>query len=189
MPMNPDTTMTPFPIPLTRPCAAVTIRTRPQLELLLENIATLQRERADLFAAQERELAAVRHRYRAQLTEIEEMLRLETSWAETWAQTHPEALAADRQLTGPHATLGFRAAPPRIDRASRRWTWTRIATTLAGLAWGPRYLRVPAPEVDKDAIAADLGKLSITELRAAGIVTHGETFFIGPHATAWQEAA
>jgi hypothetical protein len=134
--MNPESAvpaMTPFP-------AAPTVRTRQHLDVLLENIATLQRERADLFAAQERELAAVRQRYRAPLTELEDMLRLETSWAETWAQAHPEALAADRVLVNPYATLGFRATPPQIQRASRRWTWTRIAATLAGLAWGKRYV-------------------------------------------------
>ena len=187
--------MTPFSLAPVAAAPAVTVRTRQQLDVLLENIATLQREQADLFAAQEQELAAVRHRYRAPLTEVETLLRLETSWAETWAQAHPEALAArtagDRELVAIHATLGFRTGPPRIDRASRRWNWSRIATTLAGLAWGRRYLRIPAPEVDKDALTADLGKLSISDLRAAGmIVTHGETFFIEPHSSdALQEAA
>jgi len=186
--------MTPFFIAPAAPTVAV--RTRQQLDVLLENIATLQRERASLLAAQEREIAAVRQRYRAPLTEVETFLHAETSWAETWAQAHPEALAghqdalAGRRLIAEHATLGYRAGPPRIDRASRRWTWTRIATTLAGLGWGRRYLRIPTPEVDKDALAADLEKLSLTDLRAAGmIVTQGETFFIEPHAHTWQATA
>jgi len=188
--MNPETAvtaMTPF---FNAPAApTVAVRTRQQLDVLLENIATLQRERARLLATQEKEIAAVRQRHRAALTEVETFLRAETSWAETWAQAHPEALAG-RKLVSSHATLGYRAGPPHIDRASRRWTWTRIATTLAGLAWGQRYLRLPAPEVDKEALAADLGKLSLTDLRNAGmIVTQGETFFIEPHPTAWQEAA
>jgi len=134
---------------------------------------------------------------------MEHYLDLETSWAEAWARGNPGAFAADRSLACAHATIGFRAAPPRIERASRRWTWSRIAQTLAGLAWGGRYLRVPAPEVDKEALLADLAGLSPLELRNAGIkIVQGERFFITPHPhpgaettsapvaePAWREAA
>ena len=177
------------------------ISTRAQLEALLENIAELRREREAAFAAQEAELAAVRQRHRAQLTELQNLLALETSWAEAWARAHPEAFKVDGSLACAYATIGFRTLPTRIERASRRWTWSRIALTLAGLAWGRRYLRVPAPEVDREAILADLAKLSPVELRNAGIkIIQGERFFIttqtrpetasAPGAEpAWQEAA
>ena len=189
--------MTPFP----QPPAVPKIQTRQQLDAVLENIAHLQRERDELCRAQENEIAAVRQRYRAQLAEMDHYLDLETSWAETWAIAHPDAFAADRSLACAHATLGFRATPPRLERASRRWTWSRIALTLAGLAWGKRYLCTPAPEVDKEALVADLAHLSPVELRNAGLrVVQGEHFFITPHSTpetisnptpepAWQEAA
>src|SRR5271154_2492402 len=127
------------------PAATPAIQTRQQLDAVLENIAHLQRERDDLRRAQENEIAAVRQRYRAPLAELEHYLDLETSWAESWARGNPEAFAADRSLACAHATLGFRATPPRIERASRRWTWSRIALTLAGVAWGGRSLRVPPP--------------------------------------------
>jgi hypothetical protein len=91
------------------------------------------------------------------------------------------------------ATIGFRATEPRIERASRRWNWTRIAATLAGLEWGRRYLRVPPAEVDKDALVADLANLSPLELRNVGLkVVQGERFFIASLVAAestWQEAA
>jgi phage host-nuclease inhibitor protein Gam len=190
MPLNPETaplSMTPLSSPVP------TIQTRAQLEMLLENMASLQRERDDLFRAQEQEIAAVRQHYRAALTEMDTFLHLETSWAEAWARAHPEALAADRSLACAHATIGFCAESPRLERASRRWTWTRIAVTLAGLAWGKRYLRIPAPEVDKDALLADLDLLSTEDLRSAGLrVVQGERFFVTtPEKSelAWQEAA
>jgi len=193
--------MTPLPQP--SPAAAPAIQTRQQLDAVLENIARLQCERDELYLAQEKEIAAVRQRHRAPLAEMDHYLDLETSWAESWARTHPEALAADRSLTCAHATIGFQAMPPRIERASRRWTWSRIALTLAGLAWGRRYLRIPAPEVDKEALLADLADLSPIELRNAGIdIVQGDRFFITPHSSpntetssipslepAWQEAA
>ena len=181
--------------------AAPAIQTRQHLDAVLENIAHLQHERDELHRAQENEIAAVRQRYRAPLAEMEDYLVLETSWAESWARAHPDALAADRSLACAHATIGFHAMPPRIERASRRWTWSRIALTLAGLAWGRRYLRVPAPEVDKEALLADLADLSPLELRNAGIkIVQGERFFITSHSNAettspsglepaWQEAA
>lgn len=177
--------------------AAPAIRTRQQLDAVLENIVRLRRERDELYQALDRDLAAVRQNYRAPLAEMDHYLDLETSWAETWARENPGAFAADRSLACAHATIGFTAMPPRIERASRRWTWSRIAQTLAGLAWGKRYLRVPAPEVDKEALVADLAGLSPLELRNAGIkIVQGERFFITPHPgaetsadPAWQEAA
>jgi phage host-nuclease inhibitor protein Gam len=190
-------TLTPFAPPVPAAVDVPKIRTRQQLDVLLENIADLQRERDDLMRAQENEIAAVRQRYRAPLAEIEDYLQLETGWAEAWARENSAALGSDRTLTSPHATLGFRGEPPRIERASRRWNWTRIALTLAGLPWGKRYLRIPSPEVDKDALLADLPRLSPVELRSAGIrVVEGEQFFLTTHggseitaAREYQEAA
>jgi phage host-nuclease inhibitor protein Gam len=176
--------MSPFPFPSTAvagttPATAPTIKTRQQLETVLENIAALRREHDDLRRAQENDLAAVRQKYRAALDEVETFLDLETRWVETWARAHPEALATDRTLACTHGTLAFRAAPPSLERASRRWTWTRIAHTLAGLTWGPRYLRLPPPEVDKDLLLADLPRLDVADLRAAGIrIEQGERFHI-----------
>jgi phage host-nuclease inhibitor protein Gam len=166
--------MTPLP-------AAPAIASRAQLEALLENIAELQREREAAWRAQEEELAAVRARYRAQLTELQHLLQVETGWAEAWARKHRAELGAGGVLASAHATLGFRAGAPRIERASRRWTWSRIAAALAERPWGARYLRVPEPVVDTEAMAADLGRLSREELRAAGIaVVEGEHFFLEP---------
>jgi phage host-nuclease inhibitor protein Gam len=184
--------MTPLPSP-TAAAAAPSIQTRQQLDAVLENVAHLQGERDALCQALENEIAGVRQKFRAPLAEMDHYLDLETSWAESWANAHPEALGPDRSLASAHATIGFRSTSPRIERASRRWTWSRIALTLAGLDWGRPYLRIPAPEVNKEALLADLGNLSPVELRHAGLkIVQGERFFIMPHGsteTAWQEAA
>jgi phage host-nuclease inhibitor protein Gam len=177
------------------------IRTRRDLDALLENIAQLHRVRDDLRREQENEIAGVRQRYRASFAELENFLALETGWAEAWARAHRHDFTADGTLVGAQTTIGFRAEPPRVERASRRWTWSRIAATLGELDWGRRYLRTPAPEVDQAALTADLGKLSHDDLRAAGmIVVQGDSFYITPPiresetATAmiepdWQKAA
>jgi hypothetical protein len=168
------------------------ISSRAQLEALLENIADLRREREAAFAAQEAELAAVRQRHRAQLTELQNLLALETSWAEAWARGHRGELGAEGVLAFANVALGFRASGPRVERASRRWTWSRIAAALAGSPWGAGYLRTPEPVVDAEAIAADLGKLSREELRAMGMeVVKGEQFFLEVRGAEelWRKAA
>ena len=169
------------------------VSSRAQLEALLENIAELQRERESAFAAQEAELALVRSRHRAQLNALQDLLAQELSWAEAWARRNRAELGAAGALCCEHATLGFRAEAPRIERASRRWTWSRITAALAASSWGARYLKVPEPVVDAEAIAADLGKLSREELRAMGMeVVEGERFFLevrGDAAAELREAA
>lgn len=202
MPFNPEGRMTPES---TSPAPAPiqpAIQTREQLETVLENIVHLQQERGEMWHTLERELTAVRQKYQPPLAEMDRYLAAELSWVEAWTLAHPELLGSGRALDCAHATIGYRALPPRIERASRRWTWTRIALTLADLPWGRRYLRQPEREVDKDALLADLAELSPHELRAAGIkVLQGERFFLtpkspggnagaGPSAeTAWPEAA
>ena len=64
------------------------IRTRAQLDMLLENISELHREREAAWQAQEADIAAVRQRHRAHLTELQNLLALETSWAEAWARAN-----------------------------------------------------------------------------------------------------
>ena len=169
------------------------IQSRQQLEAVVENIVQLQRERDELHRAQENKIAAIRHRYRASLAEIENYLDLETGWAEIWAAGNRDTFNHSHGLHCDHAILSFHAEPLRLERASRRWTWTRIAAALSGLSWGGRYLRTPPPDVDKEALIADLANLSQVELRNAGmLVIQGERFVITPHPpneNAWREAA
>ena len=173
------------------PPAAPVIQTRPQLETLLENITQLQRERDELHQQLEDEIAAVRRKHRPQLDEMESFLDKERTWAESWARANPGQFGPDRSLACAAATIGFEPAPVRIERASRRWTWSRIAHTLVELPWGKRYLRLPPPEVDKDALLADLATLSPDDLRAAGMrIIQADRFFIEPYAAEpLQEAA
>ena len=186
---------------LTQPVPPPTpaIQTFQQLDTVVENIVQLQLQRADLECAQEMEIAAIRQKYRPPLAELERFLTLETAWAETWARANPGAFGEKRSLECTHAMIGFHVTPPRVERASRKWTWTAIASKLAQAGWGRRYLRVPAPEVNKEALLSDRAQLSDADLRLAGIkIVRQERFLITPHGSAetaagsepaWQEAA
>jgi len=175
------------------------IQNRRQLDAVIENIVQLQLRRNELENAREKEIADVRQKYHAPLAEVERYLLLETSWAETWARNNPGAFDKTRALARPYATIGFHTPPPRVERAGRRWTWAAIVVKLGETDWGRRYLRVPAPEVNKDAILADRTRLPAEELRLAGIkIVHQERFFITPlggngsvngERPDWQEAA
>lgn len=189
--------MNPIPHPSRPP--ATSIQTRQQLDVVVENIVQLQLDRAELERALEREIAAIRQKFRPPLAELERYLSVETSWAENWARENPGVFDEGRSLSCTHATIGFRVTPPRIEKASRKWTWSAIALKLADLGWGKRYLLVPAPEVNKEALLADRVDLSPAELRQAGLrIAQEERFFIAPHRgtestsqleTDWQEAA
>ena len=175
------------------------IQNRRQLDAVIENIVQLQLRRNELENAREKEITDVRQKYHAPLAEVERYLLLETSWAETWARNNPGAFDKTRSLACPHATIGFHTPPPRVERAGRRWTWSAIVVKLGETDWGQRYLRVPAPEVNKEAILSDRARLPAEELRLAGIkIIQQERFCITPHGAAenlpaepsdWQEAA
>ena len=166
------------------------IQNRRQLEAAVENILQLQLRRTELFAAHDREIAAVREKYRPLLDEVERYLLLETAWVETWARNNPAALDHRRSLACAGATIGFRAPALRVERASRRWTWTAIVLKLGETAWGRRYLRVPAPEVNKDAILADRAKFTPDELRQLGLkIVDQDRFYVTPHGAGAEESA
>ena len=184
-------------IPHPRAATPPSIQSRHELDAVVENIVQLQLNRAELEREQDQEIAGVRQKFRAPLAEIERYLTLETSWAETWARSHPEAFRDRQSLALTHAAIGFRVSPHRVDRASRKWTWGAIAQKLGELGWGRRYLRQPALEVNKEALLADRAELSPAELRQVGLkIVQEERFFIAPHREAeaagaqdWQEAA
>ena len=178
--------------------AAPTIQNRHQLDAVIENIVQLQLNRAELEGSQEQEITAIRQKYRPSLAELERYLTLETTWAETWARQNPGAFNEKRSMACTHATIGFRVTPPRVDRASRKWPWSAIALKLAEVSWGRRYLSIPAPEVNKEAVLSDRAELAAPELRLVGLkIVQEERFFITPHrgaestdtASDWQEAA
>jgi phage host-nuclease inhibitor protein Gam len=183
--------------PLSPPGAQPAITSRHELDAVVENIVQLQLNRAELEREQEQEIAGIRQKFRAPLAEIERYLTLETTWVETWARNHPETFRDRQSLPLTHAVIGFRTTPCRVDRASRKWTWGAIAQKLGELAWGRRYLRQPALEVNKEALLADRSELSAAELKTAGLkIVQEERFFIAPHretdaagAGDWQEAA
>jgi phage host-nuclease inhibitor protein Gam len=185
--------ITPLPVPAAQPA----ITSRHELDAVVENIVQLQLNRSEIERGQEQEIAAVRQKFRAPLAEIERYLTLESSWVEAWAHRHPETFRDRSSLPLTHATIGFRTTPCRVDRASRKWTWGAIAQKLGEMAWGRRYLRQPALEVNKEALLADRADLSPAELRQVGLkIVQEERFYIAPHRETdaaagddWQEAA
>jgi phage host-nuclease inhibitor protein Gam len=183
-------------IPHPRSAATPTIQSRHELDAVVENIVQLQLNRAEIERDQEQEIAGIRQKYRAPLAELERYLTLETTWVETWARGNSSSFIGRQSLSLTHAVIGFRVSPHRVDRASRKWTWTEIALKLGELSWGRRYLRQPALEVNKEALLGDRAELSPAELKQAGLkIVQEERFYIAPHRESeseepeWQEAA
>ena len=173
------------PIPHPSQPVPPSIETRQQLDSVVENIVQLQLSRTELESEQDREIVAIRQRYRAPLAELDRYLLLETTWVETWANAHPDAFSDRRTLPCTHAIIGFRTSPPRVERLSRKWSWSDIAVKLAEAAWGRRYLRHPAPEVNKEAVLSDRLELDPGELKKVGLkILQDDRFFIHPHQSA-----
>ena len=157
------------------------IENHQQLDAVVENIVQLQLNRAEIESEQEREILATRQKFRGPLAEVDRYLLLETSWVQTWAEAHPEAFEEKRTLACTHAVLGYRTGPPRVDRLSRKWSWSDIASKLGEMAWGRRYLRHPAPEVNKAALLSDRHDLSVAELKKVGLkIVQTDRFYIQP---------
>lgn len=194
--MNPDS----FSPRLPRPDSNVTlspIRTRQDLDAIVENIVLMQIEQTELEQARDTELAAVREKYHAPLIELDRFLGQEIAWVEAWARENVNLQNQERYLDCGQVRFGFRSLPPRVERASRKWTWAAAAAKLAETPGGDSYLRIPSAEVDKDAILADRGKFSAEEWRQLGIrIVEGDRFFVELHGEAqtppvaeWSEAA
>lgn len=176
------------------PPAAPVVQNRRQLEVVVENIVQMQRERASLEDAQDLEIAAIRQKYHTPLEELNRFLLWETTWVETWARQNPDAFSDQGTLHCAQAILRFRLSPPRVARASRKWTWTAIALKLGEVAWGKRYLRIPPLEVNRTALLADQAHFTPDELRLVGVkIVQDEHFVITPHGQDetidWREAA
>ncbi len=103
-------------LPYSHQPTAPKIRSRHELDAVVENIVQLQLDRAEIEREQAQEIAAIRQKYRVPLAEIERYLTLETTWAETWARENPDAFGDRRSLECTHAVIGFRVAPPRVER-------------------------------------------------------------------------
>jgi len=145
------------------------------VEKVAHNVIALEQ----LSARQDKELDAVRDKYRERIEALEAEIRQDSAVLESWARANPaEFPAGKRCIEFPHGTLGFRLGNWAVKFA-RGLKVGDVVAKLTATRWGSAY--APAvPQLDKDAILRDREELA-AKLHDVGIELRQEDrFYIEP---------
>ena len=78
------------------------------------------------------------------------------------------------------AVLGFRTTPYRVDKQRKSDTWENIVLRLQTV-FDEKFVRTPAPVVDKEALLTARPSLTEEQLRLVGVkFERDENFYIEP---------
>ncbi|MDB6020491.1 MAG: Mu Gam family protein [Pedosphaera sp.] len=161
-----------------------TVKTRPEMEILVREIARLKLNEKLLVAGMDAEIQAVRDNYEGRLGTLAQVLAEKTEAARGWAAAHPAEFGQRRSIEFIHGVIGFRTNPPKL-KTVLKFKWDGVLEALRAARWGAAYIRVKE-EINKEQIIADVGAqiLSAAELRKAGAqVVQEESFFVEPRLT------
>ena len=161
------------------PARPAEIRTRAQLEALLETMAGLKLEEARLAACLDDALRAARAEFEPGLTRLREDLELRTASAAVWAEAQTEAFAGARSLALAHGTLGWRAGHPAL-KLLPEVTWDDALARAKAQAGARPYVRV-REELNKQRLLADRVALGADGLERLGLqILQEQSFFVEP---------
>jgi phage host-nuclease inhibitor protein Gam len=162
---------------------SVALASREAMESTVADIVRLKLQHARLTAAMEEEIAAVRKRHQEAVVEICRDLESKEASVRVYCEKHRAELFRHRKsLDLLLAEVGFECTPHRVEKRAGRSSWPAIARRLLGLDWAAeKYVRAPAPEVDKQALLRDRHTLTPERLAEAGLkFAQDENFFIRP---------
>ena len=155
------------------------VRSREELESLVDEIACLKLEEARLAAGLDAELRAVQEKQAPRLTGLRQTLEAKMAAARLWAEAHRAEFGRLRSLEMRSGVLGWRSGPPALKLAPA-WSWGLVLDKLKTLAEMRDYIRV-REEVNKQRLLADRLALGPAALRRVGVaVAQEENFFVEP---------
>jgi phage host-nuclease inhibitor protein Gam len=102
-----------------------------------------------------------------------------TTALQHYYMTHLADIERDgrKSLQLANGVIGRRLSPPALKLRNKSWTW-RVVLVKLQAKFGTKYLRKRDPEVDKDAVKAEM---SAEDLESCGLkVEQDETFFAEP---------
>ena len=153
------------------------ITSREGLEATVADVVRLKLEHVKRQAAMEAEIAEVQKRHQDGLLSVAKQIEIKEAGIYVFCQLLPEKKSIDLLL----AVVGFRDNPPSVGKLANKDTWPVIATRLASLDWGQKYVTYADPEVNKKQILLDRSELTPEQLKAAGIkIEQDENFYIEP---------
>jgi phage host-nuclease inhibitor protein Gam len=161
------------------------IQTRAEMEALVGQIAALQLQLNERTARMDQDLTDIRAQYEGVLDHLAQEIQTRTALVEGWADSHPEEFPEGKKsIDIVHGSIGFRTDPPKVLPVRKRFTVKIIVSLLKKVAWGPKYIRQPDPQIDKEAILQDRKTLTEEQLAKVGLkIVQDESFYIDLKAT------
>lgn len=155
------------------------IRSRPEAEAAVREIAAMKLEEAKASAEMDTEMRLVEEKYAGHLSKLREAMETKIEQVRAWADANPEEFRERRSVELPDAVFGWRLGQPTIKTVSG-WTWEAVLQgMLANPLWS-EYIRTKQ-EVNKLRLLADRVALGEEVLGGAGLrVAQEESFFVEP---------
>ncbi|ODU24027.1 MAG: hypothetical protein ABS95_02545, partial [Verrucomicrobia bacterium SCN 57-15] len=161
---------------------APAIKTRDQVESLLNEICTTTINRNQATLAMDHEITQIRERYEATITACNKALEEKTELIRTWAEANPSEFNGLKSLDLVNAVIGWRTGQPTLKTLAG-WTWDRVLEKLKIHGMGLRYIRTKE-EVNKQAILSEREEITPEAMRAMGVrIVQDESFFVDPKLT------
>jgi phage host-nuclease inhibitor protein Gam len=161
---------------------------RPEAELLVNEIALSENRRRILAAEADEKILAIRESYTPALDQCAADIKVKSSIVKVWADANPEEFAKKKHVEFFSGKVGYRTGTPKLKCRSG-WTIARVLETLKTLEWGFAFIRI-IEEIAKDELisAINQGRLTEKEQSEIGVrVEQDESFYIEPDLALVQE--
>jgi len=155
--------------------------TKSQIAEVVEKYAHAKARHDHLTAKMNKELDTVRDRYSEQLEAHAQTMTEQEAVAEKWAKSNRETEFEKKQsIEFTHGTIGFRLGQPRVKLPSKTSEGETIET-LKSIPGCEKYIRNPAPELNKECLIADREIINPEILLQVGITfPQTERFYMEP---------
>lgn len=158
----------------------ITVSSRAEAELVVNDIATLANEIATLTAELDAQRIALNEKYSPMIEQRGVKMNFLTGDLEAWAYAHREEFGKKKSIEFLNGSLGFRTGTPRLSLLNCRWTWETVTDAVSRLL--PNFIR-NKPVLDKAGIIASADDLEEFLPQVGLKVTQGECFFVEPKLT------
>lgn len=151
-------------------------QTREEMCLLVNEIADLEIEIAEVVARREKYLQSVHEDWNPKVEALVNRAKNKVALAHVYADAHPEAFEGKKSIDFPRGTIGFRTGNPAV-KTLRGFTWERVLGALRTLT-GSKFIRT-VEEIDKEKLIAARDSFKGEELKNLGIkFEQKETFYV-----------
>lgn len=144
------------------------IKSREEYDGKVNECAELEVQLRALTAAQDAELQAVRDKYEAEMQSLSNRRDALLSACGMYASMHQEEVLKPGLRSGETslATFGFNLGNPTLVLLSRKHTWKTVCAAIRakGADFVAKYLTIPDPKPNKDALKAGLDDAALAEL-------------------------